>query len=133
SPRISLSKPLLLLLLSTLAGCSGGLRSDAPPTQVYLLRMTADVPRADEPLPASLQVARPQAHPGLESDRLMLVQEDRRMSHIAGSRWAAELPEMVEALAVQATRATGAWSTVQDSLSPFSADYLLQITIRRFE
>jgi len=36
-------------------------------------------------------------------------------------------------LAVDTLRASGAWSTVQDSASAFSSEYLLQIVIRRFE
>src|SRR5260370_31882412 len=49
------------------------------------------------------------------------------------SRWPAGVPAVVEAVAVDALRSSGAWSTVQDSASAFSSDYLLQIVIRRFE
>jgi ABC-type uncharacterized transport system auxiliary subunit len=55
------------------------------------------------------------------------------MSYFVASRWPAALPAVVEVLAVDALRASDAWSTVQDSASAFSSDYLLQIVIRRFE
>jgi len=55
------------------------------------------------------------------------------MSYYVASRWPAELPAVVESLAVDTMRSTGAWTTVQDSGSAFSSDYLLQIVIRRFE
>ena len=45
----------------------------------------------------------------------------------------ATLPDVVETLAVDTLRASGAWAAVHESPSPFSADYLLQINIRRFE
>jgi ABC-type uncharacterized transport system auxiliary subunit len=55
------------------------------------------------------------------------------MSYYVASRWPDALPAVVEALATDTLRTSGAWSTVQDSASAFSSDYLLQIVIRRFE
>ena len=55
------------------------------------------------------------------------------MSYYLASRWPGDLPSVVEAMAVDTLRASGAWSTVQDSASAFSSDYLLQVVIRRFE
>jgi cholesterol transport system auxiliary component len=61
------------------------------------------------------------------------VQSDHRMDHYAGSSWAGSLPDVVETLAIDTLRASGNWSSVNDAPSPFAADYLLQINIRRFE
>ena len=114
-------------------GCSSGLHSDSPATQAYVLRAAAH-PRSDlTPLKASLHVGRPVAGPGLDSDHIVLVQSGHRMSYYVASRWPAELPAMVEALTVDTLRTRGEWSTVQDSSSAFSSDYVLQIVIRRFE
>jgi ABC-type uncharacterized transport system auxiliary subunit len=115
-----------------LEACSGGLHSDTPATQVYVLRATAH-PRTEQRAETSLRVGRPVGAPGLNSDHILLVQSDHRMGYYVASRWPADLPSVVEALAVDTLRATGAWSTVQDSASAFSSDYLLQIVIRRFE
>jgi cholesterol transport system auxiliary component len=115
-----------------LAACSGGLHSDTPATQVYVLR-AATHPRAEQHTNTSLHVGRPIAAPGLNSDHILLVQSDHRMGYYVASRWPADLPSVVEALAVDTLRASGAWSTVQDSSGAFSSDYLLQIVIRRFE
>jgi ABC-type uncharacterized transport system auxiliary subunit len=124
---------LAVTLAATLAACSGGLHSSAPATQVYVLR-AATHPRSDlARANASLYVSRPIAGPGLDSDHILLVQSDHRMSYYVASRWPAGLPAVVEALAADTLRSTGAWSTVQDSASAFSSDYLLQIVIRRFE
>lgn len=120
-------------IAATLQGCSGGLHSDTPATQVYVLR-AATHPRSElTHVNASLRVGRPIAAPGLDSDHILLVQSDHRMSYFVASRWPADLPAVVEALAADTLRASGAWSTVQDSASSFSSDYLLQIEIRRFE
>jgi ABC-type uncharacterized transport system auxiliary subunit len=117
-----------------LAACSGGLHSNSPATQVYVLRAaTHPNPELTQSPKASLHVSRPIAAPGLDSDHILLVQSDHRMSYYVASRWPADLPAVVGALAADTLRSSGEWSTVQDSASAFSSDYLLQIVIRRFE
>jgi cholesterol transport system auxiliary component len=80
-----------------------------------------------------LRVALPSAGPGLSTERIVIVQPDHRMSYLQASQWAAELPHVVAALAVERLRTTGDWTAVSDFESTLSSDYFLQITIRRFE
>ncbi|MEA3179255.1 MAG: cholesterol transport system auxiliary component [Gammaproteobacteria bacterium] len=123
-----------VLLTGALAACSGGLHSDSPATQVYVLRAAAAHPQATLlRSTVSLHVNRPMAGPGMDSDHILLVQSDHRMSYYVASRWPADLPAVVESLAVDTLRTTADWTTVQDSGSAFSSDYMLQIVIRRFE
>jgi cholesterol transport system auxiliary component len=126
---------ILALTVLLLAACSGGLRSGVPTSQVYILRATTE---ADQEATAtgtlgSVQVARPTAGPGLDSEHIIIVQPDHRMSYYAGSRWSADVPLLVEELTVERLRASGAWDVVNNSTSNFSSEYYLQITIRRFE
>lgn len=129
---MTLTRGLVALLAGVLAGCSSGFRSDAPAPQTYVLRV-AGQPAEPLPEPASVQVLSPLPRPGFETDRIMLVRSDRRLDHFNAIRWAGDLPEVVEALAVERLRGSGAFSSVHDSISGFPADYLLQISIRRFE
>ena len=136
-------KPALLppLLAVLLAGCSGLLHSNAPPEQTYYLRPPAAAAPAapgaavatPDSLAVSLRVGHPFTDPGLDSPHIMLLQPDRRMDFYVGSRWPAPVPEVVEALTVQTLRASGQWSSVEDSRSPFPSNYLLQIAVRRFD
>lgn len=151
-----MSRLVLMLSIGVLvSGCSGLLHSDDPPVQIYVMRAAAspnlaakeqahalDEARAasaapskpsSTDVPPSLQVPRPQADPGLASELITLVEADHRMDHYAGSSWPAALPDVVETLAIDTLRASGHWSAVHDAPSPFTADYLLQINIRRFE
>jgi ABC-type uncharacterized transport system auxiliary subunit len=136
----------LPLLCLCLAGCSGLFQSKAKPEQTYYMRAPTarpagtnspageSAPAAATPaMPASLRVIRPVADPGLDTSHIMLVQADRRMNFYSGSRWPAPTPEVIEALAVQTLRGSGAWASVEGSASPFPADYLLHIHVRRFE
>jgi cholesterol transport system auxiliary component len=133
--------PLLGLLL--LSGCSGLFHSTTPPAQTYYLRApsasTAALPAAATAVatPAgasvSLRVEQPVAGPGLDTARILLVQADHRMNFYAASRWPAPAPQLIGALAIETLRASGTWSSVQDATSAFPAQYLLQITVRRFD
>jgi len=129
-----------------LGGCSGLLHSSARPEQTYYLRAPATAgtaapgsgatgsdAAASHATGVSLRVGHPVADPGLDSPRIMLVQADHRMNFYSGSRWAAPAPELIESLAVQTLSASGDWSSVESSGSPFPSDYLLQIALRRFE
>ena len=84
-------------------------------------------------LGTSLRIGHPVADPGLDSTHIMLVQADHRLNFYAGSRWPGPVADMVEALAVETLRSSGAWSSVEDSTSPFPSEYLLQVAVRRFE
>jgi cholesterol transport system auxiliary component len=127
-----------------LSACTGLFHSTAPPEQTYLLRPPAPpaaqapaapggAPLANAPSLPSIRVMQPGAAPGLDSTRIMLVQADHRMNFYAGSRWPGPVPGLIEALTVETLRASGAWAAVEDADSPFPSDYLLRITVRRFE
>jgi cholesterol transport system auxiliary component len=116
-----------------LLGCSGLFHSDARPTQTYVLRAATHAEADAGPALTSIRVGRPVAGPGLESDRIVLVQSDHRMSYYVASRWPAAVPEVVENLAVDTLRSSRQWAVVQDSSSALFADYILQIVVRRFE
>jgi cholesterol transport system auxiliary component len=128
-------RSLVVLTLLLQVACAGGLRSNAPAVQSYTLR-AAQSPQALSAARsgrASLRVLLPLAAPGMHSEHIVIMQPDHRMSYYAGSQWAAELPRVVEGLAVERLRATGDWAAVSNSESAFPSEYFLQITIRRFE
>lgn len=123
-----------------LSGCAGLLHSTKQPDQTYYLRAPGGAPAATTTATvvvpatrASLRVEQPVASPGLDSSHIMLVQADHRMNFYAHSRWPGTAPQVIGALAVETLRAADVWDSVQDSTSPFPANYLLHITLRRFD
>jgi ABC-type uncharacterized transport system auxiliary subunit len=151
-----MNRLLLMVTIGVLvSGCSGLLHKDEPPVQVYYLRAAASpalaaneqqqalneartaaaAPASSSPTqaPPTLQVPRPQADPGLATELITLIRSDHRMDRYSASSWSGALPDVVETLAIDTLRASGHWSAVHDAPSPFTADYLLQINIRRFE
>ena len=137
SPTWHLRRLAPILLALGVAGCSGLLHSSAPLVQVYTLRPVAgSAAGAADSHPAmagTLRVGHPLAGPGLGSSQIVLVLPDHRMNVYAASSWSADVPELVESLAAQTLRASGEWSSVEDNESPFPSDYLLHISIRRFD
>ena len=130
-PRM-LALPLIALLLDV-AGCSG-LQSKQPVTQVYMLSPPLPAPGAPPTSAAgTLKVLRPLCAPGLDSDGIALTRSGQRFDFYAHSRWAAQLPELVQAGAVDALRAAGHFRAVQSDAVPLDADYLVQLEIRRFQ
>ena len=125
-----------LAAAAVVAGCSGLFSSHLPPEQAYYLRAPVDATPATPAAgaaAASVRVGHPVADPGLETTHIMLVQPDHRMSFYSGARWPGPITDVLESLIVQTLRASGQWSSVEESISPFPSDYLLQTTVRRFE
>jgi cholesterol transport system auxiliary component len=141
--------PLLCLCVS---GCTGLFHSTAKPEQTYYLRAPSEARSATPvnsaaasseapatsaapapPAAMSLRVGRPLAAPGLDTPHIMLLQADHRMNFFTGSRWPAPTPDVVEALVAETLRASGTWASIEYASSPFPSEYLLQLTVRRFE
>jgi cholesterol transport system auxiliary component len=118
-------------LLCALCGCTGLLRSTAPPLQLYVLQAPL-VQNAPQAAVASLRISRPLAAPGLNTDRIALLRPANRLDYYAGSRWSAALPEVIAQLLLGVFQSDTAWSAVADDRSNFNADYLLQTSIERF-
>jgi cholesterol transport system auxiliary component len=131
------------LLALALAGCSG-LTSRDVVTVSYVLRPPAvatpaapgagaAAASADRLAATSLKVVRVVAQPGYSGDRILLLGDDRSLGFFAASRWVEALPAVVGTLAVESLRGTARLRAVHDENAPFSADYTLRLTIRRFD
>jgi cholesterol transport system auxiliary component len=124
----------LIAFTAALGACvSGAFDSEQPPQHVYVLRpLPAENPEGG-PLAVGLTVARPTARPGLDTDRIALLQADRRLDYYAGARWGAETPAVVQDLLIQSLRNTRRLATVQGEMSPFLSEYVLQMDIADFQ
>jgi cholesterol transport system auxiliary component len=116
-----------------LAACSGVFESDLAAPQSYVLRLPAAAASAPTNGAGSVLVQRPEASPGLESERIALLRSQQRFDFYAASRWAAPAPDVIESVMVDTLRATGAFSAVFDDSAPFAPRYSLRCTLRRFE
>ena len=134
--------------LTLSAGCAGFHSNEAVP-QIYTLAYNAPAnsPASGNPpapgsvatpgIPvtsaATVQVLRPLAAPGLDTDQIALLRDAQRLDYYAASHWPAPLPDLLQTLAVDALRASGRYRAVQPDGTAFTADQVLQIEIRHCE
>jgi len=126
----------ILAILSTsfaLTACSGVFESKLDAPQAYVLRLPPATAPAAAANGGSVLLQRPQAGPGLDSDRIALLRSDQRFDFYAASRWAAPAPDLIESVMLDALRATGAFSAVFDDAAPYAPVYNLRCGLRRFE
>jgi len=126
----------ILAILSTsfaLTACSGVFESKLDAPQAYVLRLPPATAPAASANGGSVLLQRPQAGPGLDSDRIALLRSDQRFDFYAASRWAAPAPDLIESVMLDALRATGAFSAVFDDAAPYAPVYNLRCGLRRFE
>jgi cholesterol transport system auxiliary component len=131
-----MNKPALVLaILSSLvlSGCGGVFDSKMAAPQTYVLRLKPPAAAPDPASRGSVLVQRPEAGPGLDSDRIALLRSDRRFDFYAASRWAAPAPDVVESVIVDALRGAGTFSAVFDDAAPYAPRYDLRCALRRFE
>lgn len=113
SPR-PLSRTLLALAICWLAsGCGGLLESDSPAAQTWWLEPPALTAAggADNRGPLVLRVS---VAPGLDTDEIMSLDPDARLSPFAGAHWADRLPELLDSLLTRGLAASGRFSRVGD-------------------
>ena len=123
--------PLVLLL----AGCGGVLTSDAPAERVYWLEPLSDVvvdlPNAPSDAERPTVTLSVDAAPGLDTDRLLILEDDARLNEYAAARWADRAPEVVESLLKASLEADGRFLRVADR-SAAHVDVRLALELRRF-
>ena len=122
------------LTMLLLGGCGGLLETTIPAPQAYVLRLA---PRAaaspSGTLYGTVMLQRPEAGPGLDSDRIVLLRSDSRFDFYAASLWAAPAPDMIASFIADGLRASGSFSAVFDDTAPYAPRYNLRCTLRRFE
>ena len=117
--------------VALLAGCSI-LKSNVPQQQVFVLRPVAPVAVATT-APAGLQLPKPNVDPALDHERIALVRPGNRVDYYAGARWGGSLSDVLDSLFAQRFRASGAFPMVDTDRGGFGAQYVIAITVRRFE
>jgi len=122
----------LFLGCLALTAC-GGLKSDAPGEQIYVLHAAAPAAAAG-PAVGALSLQRTLVQPGLATARIALVRPGNRMDYYADSRWGAQLPVVVDAFATESLLASGRFAQVTGVDRPSgAAQFQLALTVRHFE
>lgn len=142
--RTAVRRMLVPLAMLALTACSG-LSSKDPPVQTYVLQAgAAALPVAVRPAVAAagempgdgagtLAIARPTAAAGLDNEHIALVRTEGRLDYYSASRWAGNLPDVLQTLLIETHRASGRYRAVLADNAAFGSDQLLEVEVRRFE
>ena len=120
----------ILALLFGAAGCSGLLDSDHPPERVYwleplIVQESMVVDGARPSLTVSVSAA-----PGLDTDRLLILEPGARLNYYAAARWPDNNPEVLESLLRTTLESTGRYSRVAAGPTSRSTDWELELEVR---
>jgi cholesterol transport system auxiliary component len=119
--------------ISVLCGCGGLLETTIPAPQAYVLRLPTRTPAAAATTSGSVRVQRPEAGPGLDSNRIALLRSDQRFDFYAATLWAAPAPDIVASVLVDQLRGSGLFSAVFDDSAPYPPRFNLRCGLGRFE
>lgn len=93
----------LVLSVPFMSGCS--VLPQAEVVDTYVLHAAPAGPATrDAPMTRSIAVMRPLAAPGLDSRRVAVLEQDRRLSSLQGVRWAANAPDLWRDFLVESLR-----------------------------
>ena len=123
---------LSMFFAALLCGCGGMLTSDQPPEHVYWLEA------------ASLQLDRPLAEdtpdlvvvvdtlPGLDTNRILVMEPGARLNYYAGARWPDNLPELLTATVRLSLESSGRFGRVRSGTRLAESEWLLELEVREF-
>lgn len=116
----------------TLAACGPILPQGAPAPRLFTFQAPRQV-QAGAQSPYTLQIAAPQAHPGLDSARIAIRKSGQEMDYVADASWSGALPLLVQSGLVEAFENARAMRAVGSDLVLFKPDYVLAAEIRDFQ
>ncbi len=120
-------KKLILTACLLLAACSG-----KPAPALYRLEVPATAQPACSAGP-SIAIKPPVAGPGLDSARIVVMEEAGRQTFYNDVRWNASAPELVQHNLAERFEASGRFATVITDDAAAHTRWLLQTQLRRFQ
>lgn len=116
-------------------GCTGSLlESKVPVSVVYVLNSASVAHEATGAvLPVDIAVSQPTAAPGLDTERIAVLHEARRLDYYRESQWGAVLPQVAQSLVVGSLQNQQLFRSVTTEQSRVTVSYLLDLEVRDFQ
>jgi cholesterol transport system auxiliary component len=133
---MSMSKYTVLLsaLLLAASGCTGSLlKTSLPVATTYVLAAAPVTTAGEAALTADLAVSQATATPGLDTDRIAVLHEARRLDYYLDTQWGAALPQVVQAMVVGSLQNQKWFRSVTSEQARVNANYWLELEVRDFQ
>lgn len=120
-----------LLLLS---GCTGSLlESKIPVPTIYVLAAAPAASPTTSALPVDIAVSQPTIAPGLDTDRIAILLESRRLDYYREAQWGAALPQVAQSLVVGSLQNHQFFRSVTTEQARVTTHFLLDLEVRNFQ
>lgn len=123
---------ILALTFLLVSACSGVMDSKQGARQIYLLTPDPSITGAPAPATAPSLAVAISVVPGLDTDRIMALGLDARLSPYANARWPDHLPEVITSVLKRSLAASGKFSSVEASSRASSDGWLLALELQQF-
>jgi cholesterol transport system auxiliary component len=133
--KSTLNRIVLLVLctsVATLSGCSGFFETKVPAPTTYILTAPTASGERRVNLNVDLAISLPAAAPGLDTERIAALHEQRRLDYFRDVQWGAPAANVVQSL-LAATLAQGGFHSVAPEQSRLSATHLVDLQLRDFQ
>jgi cholesterol transport system auxiliary component len=131
--RSSLAIVALLVLLASLAGCTGILPGTGEPLRLYTptpkSTYAGDLPKVDW----QLVVETPVAPAGINTNRIALAHSPITLDYYAGATWTDSAPALAQTLLIESFENTGKIVAVGRESVGLRPDYVLKLELREFQ
>ncbi len=114
-------------------GCGSLLETKMPVSMVYVLNAAPAARDAGTPMPVDIAVSQPTAAPGLDTERIAVLHEARRLDYYQESQWGVALPQVAQSLLVGSLQNQKLFHSVTTEQARVSASYLLDLEVRDFQ
>lgn len=128
-----MKKALMVLALAPLfSACTGSLLESKLPVNLAYVLASAPAAANHTPLAVDLAIGRPNMAPGLESERIAVV-DGRQLDYYRGARWGSRSADVVQTLLVDSWQDQHLFRSVTAEQARVSADYVLDVDVRDFQ
>lgn len=123
----------IVALLAGLSACTGSLLESKIPTPDIYVLAAATASENGAALPADIAIARPTAAPGLDTERIAVLHDSRRLDYYQEAQWGSTLPQVVQSLIVGSLRNQKLFRSVSTEQARVTVSYLLDLEVRDFQ
>lgn len=131
NPAYKTAPLILTLALALLAAGCGDLLKPTPLQVLILDAAPPDAPLCSTPLPAQIVVNMPDAHNGLNTDRIAILINQRELRHLPDYKWDAPAPLTVQRGLISGLRQSGCFTGAGSSADGLAASFRLLTDIKR--
>jgi cholesterol transport system auxiliary component len=121
-------------VLLSVSACTGSLlKTNLPVATTYVLAAAPATTPGEAVLTADLAVSQATATPGLDTDRIAVLHEARRLDYYLDTQWGAALPQVVQAMVVGSLQNQKWFRSVTSEQARVNTNYWLELEVRDFQ